>query len=117
MCYFCHQICRYGKITLNCNNSTRNIIASDDITDEHQESVEAPQNLNDHHPRYSDTERKDGRSETETPDPEADLLDNQEGIPECGGGGTDNDNDDTVADLQPWRGMLRKTDSKINVNE
>ena len=92
MCFF-----RNGKITPNYNNNRIEADTDEPPPPNSQESTgpEDPPVVNEH-PRYSDAERKDGRSET---DPDPDLED-----PDCGYD-------------QPWRGMLRKTDSKINVNE
>merc|ERR1711974_120318 len=52
--------------------------------------------------RYSDTELRDG------------IIKNN---PELAENGTETEFDCQDPDLQPWRGLLRKTNSKININE
>jgi len=68
------------------------------------------------HPRYSDSERRDGttiednlQEESTGEDPENVAPDEEEpNIPETS---------IPPEHFQPWRGLLRKTDSKININE
>ena len=92
-------IYRHGRITPNHNN---NVITTTENTEEptNQNQESDPDPNEQQHLRYSDVERTDGIRSAE-----ADLDDPTD----CSEG------PDT--DLKPWRGMLRKTDSKINVNE
>ena len=92
-------IYRHGRITPNYNNNV--ITATENTEEQTNQKQESDPNPNEQqHLRYSDVERTDGIRSAE-----ADLDDPND----C--------SEDPDTDIKPWRGMLRKTDSKININE